>query len=281
MRNRLILAALGFSFLLGLSPLAADPVIQRGIDVFTTRADGRTYYDFAQNPIAAGFFCQGSKAFTGRVAFKGLPLATGVPGQLWGGDTVVERLDDAAFDADGVAVTRLRMRALSLVSIQPINTACGAFDAYVTLAGRQRVTRMSIQRTQEKGGSFLTPLALDVKVTFIPVTPVRDKSARKLELTESFTFPATRIPWSFAGARAERVGQALVDTNGDLVPDTWLPGASNFLAGTQPERLNKAGGAACPCPGDPLPDPVCHASSGEQHCYDPGSPPFCQLVQCS
>lgn len=95
------------SLLLGLSPLSANPVIQRGIDVFTTWGDGRTFYDFSYNPIPASFFCKGSKAFTGRVAFKGLPLATGEPGQLWGADTVIERLDDAVFNDKGVAVTRL------------------------------------------------------------------------------------------------------------------------------------------------------------------------------
>lgn len=84
------------SLLLALSLLAADPVIQRGIDVFTTPADGKTYYDFARAPIPAGFFCKSSRAFAGRLAFKGLPLAMETPGQLWGGDTVIERLDDAA-----------------------------------------------------------------------------------------------------------------------------------------------------------------------------------------
>jgi hypothetical protein len=84
-RNRSFLAALAVLFLVYLSPLTADSrIIHRGIDVFTTPADGKTYYDFAQNPIPAGFFCEASKAFTGRVAFKGLPLATGVLGQLWG-----------------------------------------------------------------------------------------------------------------------------------------------------------------------------------------------------
>ncbi len=125
MRNRSVLAVLVVSLLLGLSPLAADPVIRHGIDLFTTTSNGSTYYDFAQNPIPAGFFCKGSKAFTSRVALKGLPLATGSPGQLWGADTVIERLDDAALDANGVAATRIQMRALSLVSIAPIKTACG------------------------------------------------------------------------------------------------------------------------------------------------------------
>src|SRR5215208_2456595 len=140
-RNRSILVMLVCSLLLGLSPLAADPLIRRGIDVFTTLGDGKTFYDSAQNPIPAGFFCNRSKAFTGRVEFKGLPLATAQPGQLWDADTVVERLHDAVFNTQGVAVTGLQFRALSLVSIHPIKTACGAYHAYVSLGGQQRVTR--------------------------------------------------------------------------------------------------------------------------------------------
>src|SRR3954466_10275345 len=141
------------SLLLGLSSLAADPLIQRGTDIFTTMANGKTFYDFADSPVPAGFFCKGSKAFTGRVAFKGLPLVTETPGQLRGSDTIIERLDDAVFDAKGVARTRVQFRALSLVSIAPIKTSCGAFHIYVSLAGQQRVTSMKIRRTQEGGGT--------------------------------------------------------------------------------------------------------------------------------
>jgi len=148
-RTRITLAALVCLLLPGLSPLAAESTIQRGIDIFTTADDGKTSYDFARNPIPAGFFCAASKAFTGRVTFKGLPLATGTPGQLSGADTVIERLDDAVFDAKGAATTRLQFRALSLVSTAPIRTACGAFHVYVSLAGQQRVTTMDIYRTQE------------------------------------------------------------------------------------------------------------------------------------
>ena len=201
--------------------MAADTVIQRGIDIFTTTGDGKTFYDFAQNPIPAGFFCKGSKAFTGRVAFKGLPLDDRDPGQLRDADTVIERLDDAVFDANGIAVTRIQFRALSLVSIAPIKTACGAFHVYVSLAGKQRVTTMRILRTQEGGGNFVAPLAVDARMTFIPVKPARNKAARKLELDGSFTFPANPMPWSVAdGEMAKRIGPVVVDTNGDLTPDT-------------------------------------------------------------
>ncbi|HSG38993.1 MAG TPA: hypothetical protein VLE27_05100, partial [Thermoanaerobaculia bacterium] len=209
-RNRIILATLVASLLLGLSPVSADPVIQRGIDVFATLAKGRTFYDFSQSPIPAGFFCKGSKAFTGRVAFKGLPLATDPPGQLGGIDTIIERLDDAVFDDRGVAVTRIQFRALSLVSVAPIKTSCGAFHAYISLGGKQQVTTMNILRTQEGGGEFVAPIAVDARMTFIPVKPARNKGARKLELRANFNFPATPLPWSLTADAVKRSGTVVV-----------------------------------------------------------------------
>jgi hypothetical protein len=237
-------------------------VIQRGIDIFFTAADGKTFHDFSYNPIPAGFFCDGSEAFTGRVALKGLPLATQLPGQLQGADTVVERLDDAALDNKGVGETRTRFRALSLVSISPIKTACGAFNVYVSLRGEQRVTTMKILRTEAGGGSFVAPLAVDVRLAFVPVKPAGSKSPRKLELTGSFIFPATPLPWSLATGAVKGVSAAVVDTDGDLIPDTLLPGTSNFLAGQSPGHASMQKIISCSC----CPATYCHADDGENHC---------------
>ncbi len=261
MKTRTTLSVLGLSILLGLSPLAASPMIQRGIDVFSTPANGKTFYDFSQNPVPAGFFCKSSGAFTGRVAFQGLPLATNPPGQLRGIDTIVERLDDAVFDANGVATTRIRFRALSLSSIAPIKTACGAFHVYLSLGGKQRVTQMTILRTQENGGDFLAPLAVDVKMTFIPVKAGQDKGMRKLQVPGRITFPASSLPWSLKPGVTKKTGVVIVDTNGDLAPDASLPGTSNFLAGQSPDRAASAS-ATCSC----CPQELCHADNGEQHC---------------
>ena len=266
MRKRRVLSVFVFSSLLCLSPLAAEPVIQRGIDVFTTPADGKTYYDFAQRPIPPGFFCKSSQPFAGRVAFKGLPLATEAPGQLRGGDTIIERLDDATFNAKSTAVTRIQFRALSLVSIAPVKTSCGDFYVYVSLGGPQRVTAMSIYRTQENGGSFVAPLAVNARLTFIPVNPARSKSARKLEVTGSFTFPPHPRPWGLiTDTMTKKIGPVVVDTNGDLTPDALLPGTSNFTPGvvTGAPNSNKGPISLISC------CPVCHSADGEQHCYEP------------
>ncbi len=271
MRSRTVFTLFVLLLVLGLVPVSADSVIQRGIDVFTTPGDGKTFYDFAKNPIPAGFFCKGSKPFAGKVAFKGLPLTTATPGQLREADTVIERLDDAVFDEKGVAMTRLQFRALSLVSLAPIKTTCGAFHVYVSLGGRQRVTEMSILRTQEGGGSFTAPLAVDVRMTFIPVKPSRSKAARYLEVTESFTFPPSPLPWSLRAALEKRIGPVVVDTNGDLRPDTSLPGMSNFSAGRSANTRNKLWGQNCPA----CAVYSCHSAEGHEHCYWEPTPPGC------
>src|SRR5215210_15053 len=117
------LGIVGIAFLVSslVAPVfAADRVIQNGIDVWMTPADGSTFVDFAKTPIPAGFFCSGSAPFTGRVAFQGEPVVTGTPGALGATDTIVQRLDDAVFNKRGVAVTRTQVRALSLRSVAPL-----------------------------------------------------------------------------------------------------------------------------------------------------------------
>jgi len=275
MRSRIVLLILMASLTTCLPLLAAETTIQRGIDVFTTRDNGTTYVDFGQNPLPAGFFCKSSAAFTERVALKGLPLVTGTQGQLWGADTIVERLDDASFDRDGVATTRIQFRALSLVSVTPIKTACGAFHVYVSLAGPQRTTTMKVYRTEKNGGSFVAPLAVNARLTFIPVKPPRNKAARALEVTQSFTFPAIPVPWSFQdSAKARSLGPVVVDTDGDLIPDMQLPGRSNFMVGrlATHSSVNKI---YWDCP-DPC--PTCHDAGGETHCVWPLVPPGCSDI---
>src|SRR5262249_517295 len=135
---------------------------------------------------------------------------------------------------------------------------------YVSLGGKQRMTTMSIFRTQEGGGNFAAPLAVDARLTFIPVKPPRNKGTRKLELTQSITFPATPMPWSLAEiVPTKQTSAVTVDTNGDLIPDTLLPGTSNFAGGQTPGRSRvKSTTPSCSC----CPDEYCHADAGQEHC---------------
>jgi len=166
------------------------------------------------------------------------------------------------------------------VSTAPIKTACGAFHVYVSLGGKQRVMTMNIYRSQEGGGNFVAPLAVNTRVTFIPVKPSRNKAARKLELAANFIFPASPLPWSLpAGAQAKRIGSVIVDTNGDLTPDTLLPGTSNFSPGSSPDRFMTKWYGECP---DPCAGPTCHTdtSTGKEHCTYPTRPPYCADMAC-
>ena len=256
--------ALGIAFLvssLSASAFAADRVIQNGIDVWATSDDGSTFVNFAKTPIPAGFFCPGSAPFTGKVAFKGEPLVTGTPGALGATDTIVQRLDDAAFNKKGVAVTRIQARALSLKSLAPIETECGQFNVTASLdSGVQPITRMVITRENEKGGRFSAPLSLNVKVRFEPVGRVGGES---LEIPVEVRFAASRnVPWQTKTAAPVPAGFVLVDTDGDRVADTYLPGTSNFIAGTPNPAASRKPGAiekAYACHVDPY--------GGHTHCF--------------
>lgn len=251
--------ALVLGLLVCAGPLAADGVVHRGIDLFTTIA-GSSFYDFSPNPIPAGFFCEGSPAFDGRIDFQGVPLVTAVPGQLRGADTVVERLDDAVFDDRGAARTRVRVRALSMVGTQPLQTPCGAFQVHVALAGPQRVTTMEVVRSAEGGGTFRAPLDIRARIEFVPMNGPR--SLPPLAVTGSFTLPSSDIAWSYVGGPGfKQVGPVVVDTDGDQVPDTRLRGTSNFAAGWAPGGETGQAGSCTVCEPE-----VCHSNEGHLHC---------------
>ena len=243
---------------------AGSNVIHKGVDVWMTVA-GFAKTSFDKEPIPAGFFCADSAAFTGTVVFKGAPLAMAPANPLGPVDTVVRRLDDAVFDAKGEAATRIQLMALSLVSTQPIQTSCGAYDVAVSLAGEQPTTTMRIVRTEALGGTYTAPLALNVKAVF---TPVHGDASGRRELTRRIDLgPGTHSVWTYVRAPQYK-GQVRIDTNGDHRPDTLLPTASNFLAGVAPSVLKgtaakprlaqDSGGIACPPPLCPV--PTCHCT---------------------
>ncbi len=243
MRSRLgLFAAL---LLTALPTLAADRVIQSGIDPWRTPGNGRTYIDFATIPLPAGFFCFKSEAFAGRIIFRGVPVATGgAPKALGKTDTIVQRLDEAVFDQNGEATTRIQVRVLHFESVKPIKTACGDYNVEVRLNGEQPITNMRIVRDNEIGGRFFAPIAVNGKLVF---TPVKGKSNEILEINRNVRFPADQgISWAdrFAPKQGVRhTGFVQVDTDNDRVPDTFLPGTTaNFAAGASTKgRLGSRG----------------------------------------
>jgi hypothetical protein len=158
---------------------------------------------------------------------------------------------------------------LSMVSIAPIQTSCGAFHVYVTLDGKQPVTKMRIHRTQKEGGSFRAPLAANVRMAFVPV---QGTSPRKLVLKGRVEFPPVTIPWRFPDGKVLKpLESAVVDTNGDLRPDTRVPGNSNFMAG-YPPGIRSINAAGCYC--------VCHRDEGKYHCSATGGFDCSTQINC-
>jgi hypothetical protein len=253
------------------SPAFGTDVIHKGVDLWMTVA-GFAQTSFADEPIPAGFFCASSQPFTGMVKFKGAPLAVEPAGSLGSIDTVVSRLDDAAFNDKGEATTHIQLMALSLVSVKPIETSCGKFNVAVSLAGEQPKTLMKIIKTDAFGGTYSAPLALNVKAVFTPVggDPAgRREVARRIELG-----PGSNSVWAYVNLPRYKQG-VTVDTNGDGRPDTVLPAASNFLAGVSPAVLNAppalprlaasapggpGGGTTITCPQGQCPYQSCHCA---------------------
>jgi hypothetical protein len=216
------------------SPAFAGDLLTQGADLWET-ATGFSYSSFKAEPIPADFFCPGSQPFTGVVALHGRPLATAPAGALGNIDTIVRRLDDATLDEHGEASTRIQLMALSLRSVKPIETSCGRYDVTASLAGHQPTTTMRIKKTSAGGGSYVAPLELNVRLTFTPVAG----TGKSRELYHRINMgPGSASVWSYAKPVLARQGAVRVDTDGDGVPDTALPGPSNFRAGVAPVDLS-------------------------------------------
>jgi hypothetical protein len=137
-----------------------------GFDYWQTLGSGATGYAFDTEPLPKGFFCAASEAFAGVVYFSGLPLRTEPADILGTTDTVIERMDEAVFNKQGFATTRIRARALNLAAENLIKTSCGAWKVTATLADRQPVTNLVFHRTNPLGGTFKADLRLRVQMTF-------------------------------------------------------------------------------------------------------------------
>lgn len=245
------------AILLALPLAVGADMIPNGIDAWVTPDDGRSSADFTDDPIPAGFFCDGSRAFSDRIYWKGEPIVTRPAEAFGGADTLVQRLDDAVFDENGVAHTRVQVQVLSMVSSTPLETACGRFSVKVTLAGEQPVTTMLIVREEPNGGYFVSDVHLRVKLTFTPL----DGFAREiLEIDRLVEFNDSLLYWSNQAqpgrAPLQVGGFVLTDTDDDGVVDTVLPGTSegfflNSLAAGQKASRVELG---------------CHTSTAHDHC---------------
>lgn len=196
-------------------PVVVIDSVPAGFDFWQTLGSGATQYSFDRDPLPAGFFCPGSKAFTGTIRFEGVPLASDPPGILGTTDTILERLDEAVFNQDGLAQSRVVMRALQLRGIDPVKTPCGTWTATAGLTGDQPVSHMTFRRTSKRGGEFDADLRIKVEVLF---TNARSGETRRitrlvhLPTTTSTAFTCQARPTSTTtttgATRVYLVGQA-------------------------------------------------------------------------
>lgn len=212
-------------------PLSAQ-IIEQGTDLWRTHGDGSTSASFALDPLPAGFFCAGSAPFAGKIAFRGVPVATEPAGVLKATDTVIHRLDDAEFDEYGVAVTRIQMAAMQFEGVERLRNECGTFRVGVELDGEQPITEMKVIREEDNGGRFVAPIHVNVNITFTPV----DHGGTTLQVSRQLRFgPAANAVWSTRPELGSPSvsGEFQVDTDHDGLVDTLLPGTSRaFFAGS-------------------------------------------------
>ncbi len=209
------------------APAVANDVIYSGADHWST---GRTFAHFVEDPLPAGFFCEGSAPFAEQINLKGAPLATEPECVLGSIDTIVHRLDHATFHEDGSASTRIQFLALSLAGMEPLEIpGCGTYDVTASLDGsRQPITEMKIQQDSADGGTFAALLDLNVKMVFTPRGAGEALAVdRNIKLGPGTSSVYSVVPMP----KPEEVMRVQVDTDGDLVPDTMLPARTNFAAG--------------------------------------------------
>ncbi|NJL26573.1 MAG: hypothetical protein HC897_01195 [Thermoanaerobaculia bacterium] len=177
----------------------------------------------------------------------------------------MHRIDDAVFDRQGLATTRLRMAALSLASIEPIVTSCGtSWNLRATLApGEQPTTEMRIYRDRKGGGHYEAPLLLNIRLTFTRADAATDET---LEIDRPFSLrPVVGALWTTKPTpKTVRVeGYVRVDTDGDQVADLSLPGTSDFFPEGRSETQAKGYYFSCD---EVPPDSFCHDDGSGCHC---------------
>jgi len=210
-------------------------VLVPGFDYWQTLGGGASYMNFADNPIPADFFCEGSEAFTGKIILEGVPLATQPIGELGTTDTIVERLDPAVFE-DGVAYSRIRIKAIHLVSRNVMDTGCGQWNVAMGLTEKQPITDIVYEKTGDDHGHFSADLVLNARIVFTHA--VNKKLVRVLERTVHFSefhqSPFQMRPAAndddLAAKRRAIVERLMVDTDADGLADSPLASAVSSKA---------------------------------------------------
>jgi len=239
---------------------------------------------FHEEPIPADFFCAGSESYDGRINFEGVPLASYPEGAFGAVDTIVERLDDAFFDENGHAMSRLRVKAMHLQSRDEFENACGIWSVRAGLINEQPTTTITFDQIDELSGTFNAELVLSVRLTFTNVDNPEDVRMldRTVHFTEFIDSPfgfkpnlenGPDMPGRVQGKRNAEVRQYMVDTDADGLPDSVMANITPI-----PSNWHYVNGWVCPTGVYP-PDRRCvwwaslHQIPCHAHVTLPGAPP--------
>ena len=241
----------------------ASAQIQQGIDALHT-VNGTV----ASVNVPAGYFCAGSAPISTAVKLTGVPLNTNPPGILGGADTIVERLKDARVPDGGCARVPIAVRAVSMVSTEPLSVFCpetGDTSWSVSACtcgccGAQPITEIDIcdDGTGCGCGTFSGELSLNICLKFTNLAdgtilgPVQDQVTLFINTPWCDTNP---------GGVVEAKQAFMVDTDCNRTTDLAVPCTTNFFPGAT------CGGPSCP-------PPICHEgpSPDHQHCVDQCEP---------
>lgn len=232
-------------------PVAADPAVIKGLDIWYTPSGGA----IVTVNIPAGFFCGGnSAAQTRTVSLKGRALVTNPAGKIAPGDTVVDREADIPFNLNGglKGIGNLRIRALDLVSVQDFTVSCPGgltqvFGTEVSLNGAQGLGTIEIRKPalNARFGRFDASFPVAGKVRFVN----RANGARTGFLPDNATITTLDACWSHDPGPGAVVcaGPVTIDTDGNrviTVADHTSPYCtSNFFPG-----WTYSGGVVVQCP---------------------------------
>lgn len=262
MKRRLVLAVAMLALVPLAVPAGADETIFMGLDLWYTPNNGAQ----VTVDVPAGLFCGGtSNPIPGlTVNLKGRRLATNPANALGATDTVVDRPFDAGFAGGLQTSTQLKIRALSLVSVNSFSIYCSSsgvtevYDVEVSLNGPQTFGTIVIRRPAvgAPGGDFDASFQVRGKVVFINAA----NRTRTAPLPDTVTITTLNACWTHAPAAGSVVwnGPVTIDTNGDQVPDYNSPyGTSNFFAGGCGTPVDHEGPhpTTCNAPGPDCPNP--------------------------
>lgn len=236
-RNLFRAATLGI-LLLSLAALpAAAQVIPAGNDFWVTPSNGQTRFTFPEGDVESLCGAAPSPTWDHRVVLQGIPAA----GSDY--DTVVARLTDAVFDANGNASTKIQVQALNLASTLPQATPCGELTWRVRLAGAQAVSAMKLRRTSRRGGYFSADIPVNVEFLGSRNGVYIGSLFYNIVLPD----PQNGTPWSFGPSGEFRAGMTETDNCIDVLRDKLLgyPSdsshfyfISNMIAQGKCERVN-------------------------------------------